>query len=78
MGLGTGEIILIVLVVVLVFGGSKLPQLGDGLGRAIGSFKRALGGIGDTKAPPDKAERSSTAEGEAHETGKPGDKVPPG
>ncbi len=78
MGLGTGEIILIVLVVVLVFGGSKLPQLGDGLGRAIGSFKRALGGISDSKAPPDKAERAAPAEGETQETGKPGDKTPPG
>jgi sec-independent protein translocase protein TatA len=44
MGLGTGEIILIVVVVVMVFGASRLPQLGEGLGRAIGSFKRALGG----------------------------------
>lgn len=77
MGLGTGEIILIVLVVVLVFGGSKLPQLGDGLGRAIGSFKRALSGIGDSKSPPDKAERSATAEGDAPESAKPTDKAPP-
>jgi sec-independent protein translocase protein TatA len=44
MGLGTGEIILIVVVIVMVFGASRLPQLGEGLGRAIGSFKRALGG----------------------------------
>jgi sec-independent protein translocase protein TatA len=42
MGLGTGEIVLIILVVMIVFGASKLPQLGDGLGRAIKNFKRAV------------------------------------
>jgi sec-independent protein translocase protein TatA len=41
-GLGTGEMVLILLVVVVVFGSTKLPQLGDGLGRAIKNFKRAV------------------------------------
>jgi sec-independent protein translocase protein TatA len=36
-------------VVVLVFGAAKIPQLGDGLGKAIKNFKRA---VGDEK-PPD-------------------------
>ncbi len=39
--LGTWEIIAILAVVVLLFGASKLPQLGKGLGEAIGNFKRA-------------------------------------
>lgn len=39
--LGTWEIIAILAVVVLLFGGAKLPQLGKGLGEAIGNFKRA-------------------------------------
>jgi sec-independent protein translocase protein TatA len=42
MGLGTGEIILIFIVVMVIFGSTKLPQLGDGLGRAIKNFKRAV------------------------------------
>ncbi len=40
--LGFGELILIFLIVVVVFGATKLPQLGDGLGRAIKNFKRAV------------------------------------
>jgi sec-independent protein translocase protein TatA len=40
--MGTGEIILICVVVVVIFGATKLPQLGDGLGRAIKNFKRAV------------------------------------
>jgi len=39
--LGTWEIIAILAVVVLLFGAAKLPQLGKGLGEAIGNFKRA-------------------------------------
>lgn len=39
---GTGEIILLVLVVVLVFGAAKIPQLGKALGEGIRNFKKAI------------------------------------
>jgi sec-independent protein translocase protein TatA len=41
-GLRTPELLLILLVVVLLFGANKLPQLGQGLGDSIRSFKKAL------------------------------------
>jgi sec-independent protein translocase protein TatA len=72
MGLGTGEIILIIFVIVVVFGASKLPQLGDGLGRAIGSFKRALSGSNEVEAK--KSERDGAAHPAAQESAKPTDK----
>lgn len=40
--LGTGEILLIVLVVLLLFGGRKLPELMRGLGRGVKEFKDAV------------------------------------
>ena len=40
--LGTGEIVLIMLVVLLLFGGKKLPELARGLGRGIREFKDAV------------------------------------
>lgn len=40
--LGTGEIILIVLVVLLLFGGRKLPELMRGMGRGVKEFKDAM------------------------------------
>lgn len=40
--LGAGELMIILVIVVVVFGATKLPQLGDGLGRAIKNFKRAV------------------------------------
>jgi len=64
MGLGTGEIILIILVVMIVFGASKLPQLGDGLGRAIKNFKRAVQGSSEIEVSPKKPEIDANARAE--------------
>lgn len=41
-GLGTTEIVLIVLVVLLLFGGTKLPQLMRGMGRGVREFKEGM------------------------------------
>ncbi len=40
-GIGMQELLLILLVVVLIFGANKLPEIGAGLGKAIRNFKRA-------------------------------------
>ncbi len=40
--LGMGELLVILVIVVLVFGVNKIPQLGKGLGEGIRSFKTAL------------------------------------
>lgn len=42
MGLGMGELIVILLIVVLFFGGRKLPQLGASLGESIKNFKKGM------------------------------------
>ena len=41
-GLGMGELVVIGFIVVLLFGGSKLPQLGGALGKAMTNFKKGL------------------------------------
>ncbi|KAA6352264.1 Sec-independent protein translocase protein TatA [termite gut metagenome] len=43
--LGTGEIIIIALVVLLLFGGKKIPELMKGLGKGIKNFKEGVKGI---------------------------------
>jgi sec-independent protein translocase protein TatA len=48
--LGFWEIMIIVLVVAILFGGKKLPQLGKGLGEAITQFKGAIKGTPDKPA----------------------------
>ncbi len=41
-GLGFPEIILILVIVILIFGTSRIPELGRGLGEGIRNFKKAV------------------------------------
>ena len=41
-GLGWGEIVLIALIVLLLFGGKKIPELMKGLGKGVKSFKEGV------------------------------------
>lgn len=41
-GLGIGELLIILLVVLVFFGGSRLPKLGSSVGQAINNFKKGL------------------------------------
>jgi|TARA_X000001036_G_C20472238_1_gene722087 sec-independent protein translocase protein TatA len=47
MGLGPWEIALIILVVIILFGGKKLPELAKGLGLGLREFKKATSDIKD-------------------------------
>ncbi len=58
-GLGTSEIILIVIALLLLFGGKKLPELMRGAGRGIREFKDAVNNVTapeDDKKPEVKKE----------------------
>ncbi len=46
-GLGMGELVVVLLIVVLMFGGKKLPQLGSSLGESIKNFKKGMKGEDD-------------------------------
>lgn len=48
--IGTPEIIVIVLVVLLLFGGKKIPELMHGLGKGVKSFKDGMNGKDDASS----------------------------
>ena len=51
-GLGMGEMVLIFLVVLLLFGAKRLPEIGSSLGKGIREFKSSVRDIeGELKAP---------------------------
>ena len=51
-GLGPMELVLILAIVVVIFGASRLPQLGKGLGEGISNFRDGLKGKEDAKSLP--------------------------
>ena len=58
--LGTWEIILIVLVILLIFGGKKIPELMRGLGKGVKSFKDGVNGKEEEKDEKSKEENSNS------------------
>jgi sec-independent protein translocase protein TatA len=54
MGLGFGELVILLIIVLLVFGAGKLPQIGDALGKSIKNFKRASSGKDEIEVTPKK------------------------
>lgn len=52
--LGTQEIIIIALVILLLFGGKKIPELMKGLGKGVKSFKDGMNGIDNDLNPDPK------------------------
>jgi sec-independent protein translocase protein TatA len=41
-GLGTQELMLVLVIVIVLFGATKLPQIGSGVGQAIRNFKKSV------------------------------------
>lgn len=41
-GLGMSELLIILVIMLIIFGVGKLPQIGEGLGKAITGFKRGV------------------------------------
>lgn len=62
-GLGLPEILLIVLVVLLLFGGKKIPELMKGIGKGVRSFKDGVNGVEDKKEDDKKEDDNKPSDG---------------
>ena len=57
LGLGMPEILFIALVVLLFFGGKKIPELMKGLGKGVKSFKDGMNGLEEGKKEDKKEDK---------------------
>jgi len=60
-GLGAPELMVILVIGLVLFGSSKLPQLGSGLGKAIRDFRKGVAGIEDDLAGKESNKDDSKA-----------------
>ena len=58
-GLGTWELILILLIILVIFGAGKLPELGANLGKGIKNFRKSIQDTKDVLPDKEKAESGS-------------------
>jgi sec-independent protein translocase protein TatA len=62
MGIGAPELIVIAIIIVILFGGKRLPELGSGVGKAIANFKKGYRESSEIDISP-KDPSNSSAEG---------------
>jgi sec-independent protein translocase protein TatA len=54
--IGTWEIVAIILIILLLFGGKKIPEMMKGLGKGVKSFKDGMNGVDEEKKEDEKSE----------------------
>ena len=58
-GIGMPELVIILVIILIIFGAGKLPEIGEGLGRGIKSFKKATTGDDAIDVTPEKKEETT-------------------
>jgi sec-independent protein translocase protein TatA len=61
-GMGTTELIIILVIVILIFGVNKIPQLGKGLGEGIRNFKSSIKAVSEDPDAKPKQEKQEKQE----------------
>lgn len=57
LGVGTQELVLIAIVALLLFGGKKIPELMNGIGKGVKSFKDGLNGVDKEENKEEKEDK---------------------
>jgi len=61
-GLGTQELIIILIIIIVLFGATRLPQIGSGIGQAIRNFKKSVREGEEIDVTPDKETKEKKKE----------------
>jgi sec-independent protein translocase protein TatA len=61
-GLGIGELLVILVIVMIIFGAGKLPEIGEGLGRGIRNFRKSVKMPDEIDVTPPSSESQSSPE----------------
>jgi sec-independent protein translocase protein TatA len=57
--MGSGEILVILVVILILFGGKRLPEFAQSLGKGIREFKKACNGDDEVPTPPSSVNKDS-------------------
>lgn len=66
-GLGVWELIIILVIILIIFGAGKLPEIGGSLGKGIKSFRKAIKEPDEIDITPTKENREAKEEEESKE-----------
>jgi len=61
-GLGTQELFIIMVIVIVLFGATRLPQIGSGIGKAISNFKKGVREEEEIDVTPEKETKEKKKE----------------
>ena len=56
-GIGIPELVIILVIILVIFGAGKLPEIGAGLGKGIKGFKKSISGEDEIDITPEKEEK---------------------
>ena len=71
-GIGTQEVIIILIIIIVLFGATKLPQLGTAIGQGLKNFKR---GMREVQAEDEEAARLKAQKDALADSGKPSEDI---
>jgi TatA/E family protein of Tat protein translocase len=63
--MGISELIIILVIVLIIFGAGKLPQIGEGVGKALRGFKKEVNDIPPSDAAPPEANQPASMQGQS-------------
>jgi len=64
-GIGTQELVIFLIIVLVLFGGARIPSIARSLGKSITEFKKGVQGIEDEASAPEDQEAKSSSKSQS-------------